>query len=1327
MRPTLRLLCCAAFACGCPSSVRQPVELSGMPSAKIEYLGSGVANDETISFRVTFSEDVTGVDVTDFAVTSDGAIVDAFVLSVEEISPSEYIVTVNSGSGDGTLGLILLDDGSIKSIATGEGLFVPEESAPLDTALLTIDRTPPRLVAIAAEDPASGPRNEATLGFIASFSEAVEPVATDDFALAMTDGATGTVALVTPLSETELAITVADVAGNGTLRLDLADLDASIHDAAGNALETAAITGASSFTVDRIAPALTTLDLKSGSPNPTTSNAATFTLSFSEAVSPLAASDFVVATTGTASASVGDITALSPSIFEVSLGALAGEGTLRLDLGDADASIRDSAGNGLATGVVPGTTALTIDLVAPSLVSIARAGGASSATNGTTTSFTVTFSEAVSPVSAADFSLSFGGGLSGALGSVSMSSPMVYSVSVVSLAGEGTVRVDLADADLSIHDTLGNALAVPSVAGDETVTVDHTPPPAPSALVLSDPLVAKSNDGTPTFMASGLEPGATLELFTDAACTLLVGSAIATASDDDASATLTPGTHAIYARQVDPAGNPSGCSTAFVLYQYIGETEIAAGNGAADDALGATVAINGGVIAVGAPGKGGDTGAVYLYRFDPSMNAWSESEVSASGGAPGDRFGSALAVSGGSLAVGAPGGETLYVFLFDPSSGAWSQISTLSATDGVAGDAFGAAIAMNGGLIAVGAPNADVSSDTDRGAAYVFRFDPSANSWGSEVKLIAANGAPGSHFGRNIAASSDTIVIGAPDHGGTGAAYVFQYDPDTDSGTPGAQPEWTTGASLPIVDGETLLAGDDYGASVAISANAIVVGAPGDDAGGNERGCAYVYLFDPSDNSWFGTKLTAGAAQDGDRFGQSVAISGNTIVAGSAAGSTHLFYYDPSSHDWLETPIAPAQAAANDLYGASVSIRGGTFVVGAPGKNSSAGAFFVYAAPILSGEVKLMALAPGDDDNFGSGVAAGEDMVVVGSPRNDGPTGQQGQGAVYIYRFDPSNNTWPETKLRASDGNAADLLGDDVALSGNTIVAGASSADPANRGAAYVYRYDPSSYNWVQKKLVTADADVYYAGTGVGVIDNTVVSGAWGAMVGAAAQQGAIYVYQRRPDDSWVETRLVASDGLEYEHFGESVSVSGHTIVVGVPDRLSYSGGAYVYRYDPSSYTWDERLLLASDYNQEFGLSVSVEGDTLVVGSAFGAYVYRFDSVSNDWQETKLVATDASSFTAFGRSVALSGDVVAVGASETPNGDNLGQGAGYLFRFDPNSQAIPPWIEQKVIASDGAYADRLGIAAGLFGRTAIFGTEGDDQLVMPYYYNHGSAYLFPAP
>jgi cysteine-rich repeat protein len=285
-----------------------------------------------------------------------------------------------------------------------------------------------------------------------------------------------------------------------------------------------------------------------------------------------------------------------------------------------------------------------------------------------------------------------------------------------------------------------------------------------------------------------------------------------------------------------------------------------------------------------------DAGARYPIVVDPFVQ---QAKLTASDGAIFDNFGWSVAVSGDTVVVGAKGADigananrgAAYVFV-KPGSG-WTTTATftakLTASDGAEDDEFGFSVAVSGDTVVVGALFADVGGKTDRGAAYVF-VKP-IGGWTTTstftAKLTASDGAAGDQFGFSVAVSGDTVVVGAPFGDGPntdqGATYVF-VKPG------GGWSNMTDTAKLTASDGVT---GDLFGFSVAISGDTVVVGAPLADIGANDdnRGAAYVFVKPGSGwttTATFTAKLTASDGAAFDEFGSSVAVSGDTVVVGAA-------------------------------------------------------------------------------------------------------------------------------------------------------------------------------------------------------------------------------------------------------------------------------------------------------------------------------------------------------------------------------------------------------------------------------------------------------------
>ena len=386
-----------------------------------------------------------------------------------------------------------------------------------------------------------------------------------------------------------------------------------------------------------------------------------------------------------------------------------------------------------------------------------------------------------------------------------------------------------------------------------------------------------------------------------------------------------------------------------------------------------------------------------------------------------------------------------------------AQEAQLTGADGAASDFFGNSVAIAGDTAVVGADSDDVGANADQGSAYV--FVRSGTSWSQQAQLTGADGAANDLFGYSVAISGDTVVVGAAydDVGANadqGSAYVFVRSGAT----------WSQQAQLTAADGAT---SDRFGNSVAISGDTVAVGASYDDVGANaDQGSAYVFVR--SGAIWSQQQqLTAADGLVFDYFGNRVAISGDTVAVGAPyddvgayadQGSAYVFVR--SGAVWgLQAHVAAADGLADDRFGFSVAISGDTVAVGASyddvGANADQGSAYVFvrSGAIWSQQQQLTAADGLVFDYFGNRVAISGDTVAVGASYDDvGANADQGSAYVFVR----SGATWSQqAQLTAADGVANDNFGSSVAISGATVAVGAPYNDVAanaDQGSAYVFR-----------------------------------------------------------------------------------------------------------------------------------------------------------------------------------------------------------------------------------------------------------------------------------
>jgi hypothetical protein len=416
----------------------------------------------------------------------------------------------------------------------------------------------------------------------------------------------------------------------------------------------------------------------------------------------------------------------------------------------------------------------------------------------------------------------------------------------------------------------------------------------------------------------------------------------------------------------------------------------------------------------------------------------------------------------------------------------------------------------------------------DAGARYPIVIDPFIASL--EQKLRSDVPQLDARFGFAVAMDGNLAVVGAwredvganPD---AGAVYVFVRT--------GAYPN--SSWALDKRFGPSSIGGQQCGWSVAISGNRIVFGCPGEN--GDNGTVTYFQRNGPGNYS--GASVTGGGFAPGGRFGTSVAISGNAVVVGAPATNVNgapnagqVFFCRVNANGTVEVTNQDFRGGANIQLGASVAIEGGVAIVGAPGGYAQ---IYLYdpnpnGNGILVVSDTLHATGGSSGDQFGQSVAISGNTVVIGAPLNS----EKGNsaGAAYVFVFG-TNRLWnQQAKLTGADSIAGDFFGaSHIAIAGDTILVGSYAWDPSanlpndDRGAAYVFTRNGTV--WTQQSQILAgdgnSGDNF--GVGLGISGDTVIIGARHATAGNTAGAGAAYVYRLPHRLGNIATRLRVETG----------------------------------------------------------------------------------------------------------------------------------------------------------------------------------------------------------
>jgi uncharacterized protein (TIGR03437 family) len=768
-------------------------------------------------------------------------------------------------------------------------------------------------------------------------------------------------------------------------------------------------------------------------------------------------------------------------------------------------------------------------------------------------------------------------------------------------------------------------------------------------------------------------------------------------------------------------------------------------DGYGDDHFGAAVAIHGETAVIGAPGErssatgvdgnqsdnsANDSGAAYVFvrqGLTWSQQAW----LKASNTAVEDRFGSAVAIYGDTIVVGALEEDSAATgvngdqsdnrkldagaaYVFARSGTTWAQQAYLKASNTGTGDNFGAAVAIYGDTVVVGALNESsaatgvngnqtASTSFSSGAGYVFVRQ--GTTWMQQAYLKASNTGLGDQFGGAVAIFGETLVIGAALES-SGATGVNGNQADDSAFSAGAAyvfvRQGATWAQQAYLKASNSGGGDFFGGAVGIHGDLLVVGARyegsvarsvnGDQADDSAPGAGAAYLFARSGATWSQQAyLKASNTDSGNGFGAAVAISMETVVIGARDESSAATGVDGDQGD----------RGALSSGAAYVFVRGGT------GWSQQA---YLKASNTVEGS------------RFGAAVAVAGETILVGADGEPGAVrgvnGNQldrrapGAGAGYI--FVRSGAVWSQVAwLKASNTEAVygpDYFGHAVAVDGRTVVVGAWAEDSAatgvdgnesdtsalRSGAAYVFFWDGAGWRqqaWLKASNTEAEDQF---GWSVAISGETVLIGAPGEdgrATGVNGDQadngirdsGAVYVFQRSGTTWSQQAYLKASNTGPDDRFGWAVAIDGETAVVGawaedsaatgvngnqMDNSLIDAGAAYVFLR--SGMGWSQQAWLKAsntDSSDNFGIGVAIAGETIVVG----AHGESSAATSGNGDQTDNSAPDA--------------------------------GAAYVFVRNGTTWRQQAWLK----ASNAAPGDIFGFVVAINGETIIVGAPLEDN------------------
>ncbi|MCC7387312.1 MAG: FG-GAP repeat protein [Phycisphaerales bacterium] len=389
--------------------------------------------------------------------------------------------------------------------------------------------------------------------------------------------------------------------------------------------------------------------------------------------------------------------------------------------------------------------------------------------------------------------------------------------------------------------------------------------------------------------------------------------------------------------------------------------------------------------------------------------------------------------------------------------GTCGEYYRIAARQGTGHNLFGHSVGVSGTIVVVGAPFARTPG-LETGSAYVF----DTLSGEQVFQLDPDDLSEYDWFGHDVAVDGTLVAIGSPgdDDNGPESGSVYLYDA-------------TTGGQLAKLLPDDGRSGAYFGTAVAISGSLVAVGVPHDDDNGMDSGA--VYVFDADTHSLI-TKLKPRDGAPATRFGESVAISGDTVIAGAPAhdfngsrsGAAYLF--DAMTGDEIAR-LLPGDGASADAFGISVALSGSFVVVGAFGDDDNgngAGCAYVFDARTGKEIRKLLPADGSTGDAFGISAAIDSSITVIGAWK-DADNGNYA-GSAYLFDIATGSQT---SKLSPRDSDSGDQFGWRVGISNKTVVVGMrDDFDDNTRGSAFLFdarACHPCPPDWNEDGDVTTD------------------------------------------------------------------------------------------------------------------------------------------------------------------------------------------------------------------------------------------------------------------
>jgi len=502
------------------------------------------------------------------------------------------------------------------------------------------------------------------------------------------------------------------------------------------------------------------------------------------------------------------------------------------------------------------------------------------------------------------------------------------------------------------------------------------------------------------------------------------------------------------------------------------------------------------------------------------------------------------------------------------------------------------------------------------------------------------------------------------------------------------------------------------GFSVALSDSIAAIGAHNFN-----KGRGVVFIAELNKEGWYVTDTLLGStALSGAEFGNSLAMDGDLLIIGSRRDSEHdvqtgaayIFQLENGKYEEKQKIFPPSPVPYSN-FGWSVAVKNATLYVGAPGYEHNeieGGAAFGYA--YNSGTVNLIDVQHTEPaeilTDFGIRLQITETYLFVSAEEmNFGE-----RGAVYFYKRD-ADTTVLLQKLFPELGNASYSFGHAISFSPPYLAVGAPYSNGANKGGAFLYRMEEEQFNLQSTFALTDPADNDYFATALAMEGNTILVGARGR-VREDGGLGQAYLFEVENDSAVLRATIAGLGTGEDEQLGLRVAMKDSTLLIGATNFDGpgpSSGCAYFYTDQQDTAELISHVIppaINTSLGSQFGKAVAIGHHLAAVGApSFNdgvGYVYLYKRTESQWfLEDSIPSPTGKSKRNFGAAISISGDHILIGAPGNESGTPENSGEAYLYKYSEDTVEL---ITQIVPAAN-TLGSLFGKSVGMKDSTLFIG------------------------